>query len=75
MSPLRGDGRHVNGTAKGSRTAPRCVGCGSTGTTTRTDEAIIMSLVFVAAGLPGGGHHYCRACLAFLAARVPRSDG
>jgi hypothetical protein len=86
VSALRGDGRHVSATAMrlltgGSpvRTAPRCVGCNATGTTTRSDETIIMSLVFVAAGLPGGGRHYCRACLAkrdaFLAARAPRSDG
>jgi hypothetical protein len=80
VPPVRGDGRHVNAPANGSRPAPRCVGCGSTGTTTRTDETVVaLSLVFVAAGLPGGGHHYCRACLgkrdAFLATRTPRSDG
>lgn len=78
MPPLRGDGRHVNATMHGSRTVTR-VGCGSTGSTIGTDEAFIMALVFVARGLPGGGHHYCRACLAkrdaFLAARTPRSDG
>ena len=79
MPPVRGDGRHVNAPANGSRPVPRCVGCGATGTTTRTDETVTLSLVFVAAGLPGGGHHYCRACLAkrdaFLAASAPRSGG
>jgi hypothetical protein len=58
---------------------PRCVGCNSDGSSSRGDETLTTALVFVATGLPGAGHYYCRTCLAkrdaFLAARASRPDG